>query len=140
MSGDRWYRSGPWAEDLSAAFRRAQEEGLADVGGGFEGRDIDGLWADGAWCEYMATRGTGSAASLHLLIDPEAEEEWATLRPLTGEEVRAWAPGGRPTRAEWLEARENGRIGYPAHGRGRCTVLYADGEPVEVMYWGSMSG
>ncbi|MFE6337387.1 hypothetical protein ACFVP3_20965 [Streptomyces sp. NPDC057806] len=58
------------------------------------------------------------------------------MRPLTDHEVRAWAPNGRPTQAEWVDALASERLDYPGRGRGNCTVLHSDGQPVEIAYWG----
>lgn len=135
MGGNGWFQTGPYHEDLSAAFRRAQEESLVNQGDGFEGRSIDDLWMDPEWWEYIGTGGTGSVVDQYALIAPDAEEEFGTMRPLTEQEVREWAPGGRPTYAEWSKALDELEF-YPGRGSGRCTVLYDDGKPVEMVYWG----
>ena len=73
---------------------------------------------------------------LYTLVDASADEVFATMRPLTEQEVLAWAPGGKPTHAQWVEADQAGLLPYPGRGCGRCTVLYRDDLPVEVAYWG----
>lgn len=52
------------------------------------------------------------------------------------QEVRAWAPHGRPTYAEWDDALDAGRLPHPGRAQGNCTVLYVDGRPSQIGHWG----
>ncbi|MFD9567069.1 hypothetical protein [Streptomyces sp. NPDC059994] len=59
------------------------------------------------------------------------------MRPLTDREVRAWAsPTGQPTHAQWADALDSETLHFPARGCGNCTVLYDDGQPAQIGYWG----
>jgi hypothetical protein len=108
--GNEWTSTGPYQRDLESAFRQAQEQELAKNDHGFPGRDIVDLWEDDGWREYILTGGTSS--------------------------VLDWAPEGRPTRERWTAALRSGAASFPGRGTGRCTILYRDGEPAEIGYWG----
>ncbi|MGW0703763.1 hypothetical protein ACWD0A_31550 [Streptomyces sp. NPDC002867] len=107
-------------------FRQAQEQELARDNCGFEGRTIDELWQDEEWKEYILTGGTGTVLDLVHMVDPAFTEWGPFMRPLTVGEVWAWAPSGRPTRAEWIDALETERLPYPGRACGNCTMLYRD--------------
>ncbi|MGW2398672.1 hypothetical protein ACWCYY_19180 [Kitasatospora sp. NPDC001664] len=135
MGGNAWTATGPYQEDLGAAFRKAQKDELTRDHHGFPGRDIVELWEDEAWQEYILTGGTCTVLDHHALIDAEAGDQFAMMRPLTEAEIRGWAPDGRPTREQW-EAATRRLLDPVERGIGRCTVLYRDGEPAEIGYWG----
>ncbi|MCF3133933.1 hypothetical protein [Streptomyces olivochromogenes] len=137
MGGNGWTQTGPYRRDLTAAFRQAQMEELAQDDHGFgAGRTIEALWLDPEWQEYIFTGGTGTVLDLPMVIEPTDPEDGPFMRPLTEEEVRAWAPDGRPTYADWDEALHSDRLDFPGRAQGRCTVLYTDGEPTHIGYWG----
>ncbi|MFF4971049.1 hypothetical protein [Streptomyces sp. NPDC001083] len=136
MGGDEWARTGPYQRDLSAAFRQAQEDELARDSRGFEGRSVEQLWRDPDWQEYIFTGGTGTVLDFPLMIEAEDTDDGPFMRPLTDSEVRAWAPHGRPTYEEWDAALDSGRLEFPGRSQGNCTVLYRDGRPVHIGYWG----
>ncbi len=50
--------------------------------------------------------------------------------------MRDWAPEGRPTREQWAAALRTWVLSFPGRGSGRCTILYREGEPAEIGYWG----
>ncbi|MEV7123867.1 hypothetical protein [Kitasatospora griseola] len=134
MGGNEWTMTGPYQEDLASAFRQAQDLELAQDDRGFPGLGIVELWRDEAWQEYIATGGTGAVLDFCELAVIEDEVPFV-MRPLSRGEVLAWAPGGRPTREQWDAAKR--RLLDPiGRGEGRCTVLYRDGRPAEVGYWG----
>ncbi|WP_431676701.1 hypothetical protein [Kitasatospora sp. KL5] len=136
MGGSGWWATGPYREDLAAALRLAQELELKDDDHNSGGMTVDELWQDEEWQEYILTGGTGSVLDQWRLIDAEAPDEEAMMRPLTDREVRTWAPTGRPTVAEWVDALVTGTLEYPPRASGRCTVLHTDGHPSAIGYWG----
>ncbi|MFI9361223.1 hypothetical protein ACIG5E_09190 [Kitasatospora sp. NPDC053057] len=81
----------------------------------------------------MTTEGFYSLIDAYAVDD--VDDDVAMMRPLTGSEVRSWAPNGRPTREQW-EAALPQLLNPVGRGIGRCTVLYQDGEPAEIAYWG----
>ncbi|MET9895072.1 hypothetical protein ABZZ47_33645 [Streptomyces sp. NPDC006465] len=137
MGGNSWTHTGPYEPDLAAAFRRAQKEQLSEDDHGFPGRTAEELWQDPEWHEYIFTGGTGTVLDQPELIDAtDQSNDGPYMRPLTDEEIRAFAPGGRPTFAEWDGALDSERLDFPGRAQGRCTVLYTDGEPTHMGYWG----
>ncbi|MDQ0792229.1 hypothetical protein [Streptomyces sp. B1I3] len=136
MGGNEWTSTGPYQADLAVAFRQAQEQELAKDDHGFPERSIVELWEDDDWLEYILTGGTCSVLDFYTLIDAEAGDEFAMVRPLTEVEVRSWARDGRPTHAQWDAALRAETLPFPGRGTGRCTILYRDGEPTEIGYWG----
>ncbi|MBK3570091.1 hypothetical protein [Streptomyces sp. MBT62] len=136
MGGNEWTSTGPYQENLESAFRQAQEQKLAEDDHGFPGRDIVDLWEDDGWREHILTGGTSSVLDFYDIVDAASGDEFAMLRPLAEDEVRDWAPEGRPTREQWIAALRSGAETFPGRGTGRCTILYSDGEPSEIGYWG----
>ncbi|WP_019066753.1 hypothetical protein [Streptomyces hokutonensis] len=136
MGGNEWTSAGPYQKDLESAFRQAQQQKLAENDHGFPGRDILDLCEDESWAEYILTGGTSSVLDFYDLVDAASGDEFAMMRPLTEDEVRDWAPEGRPTREHWAAALRSGAATFPGRGTGRCTILYRDGEPAEIGYWG----
>lgn len=136
MGGNEWTGIGPYEKDLAVAFRQAQEQELAKDDQGFTGQSIVDLWEDDDWREYILTGGTGTVLDFYALIDAAAGDEFAMMRPLTEDEVRSWIPEGRPTHEQWDAALRTDDLSFPGRGTGRCTVLYRDGEPAEIGYWG----
>ncbi|MFF6997316.1 hypothetical protein ACFY93_20485 [Streptomyces sp. NPDC008313] len=137
MGGNAWTDTGPYQPDLAAAFRRAQEEELAKDDHGFPGRTMEELWRDPEWHEYVFTGGTGTVLDFPAMIEATETDDGPYLRPLTDGEIRTWAPHGRPTMAEWDDALDSERLGFPDRAQGNCTVLYdADGRPTRIGYWG----
>jgi hypothetical protein len=137
MSGDCWWSTGSYEPDFEAAFLLAQEAELARGRYGDEGSSIADLWDDPGWREFIEVSGTGSVLDFPRLgPDPEDPDPLGTMQLLTDDEVKAWWASGRPTYAEWIDALVSGQLEYPGRACGRCTVLYRNGEPVEIGYWG----
>ncbi|MFJ3303358.1 hypothetical protein ACIPSA_09580 [Streptomyces sp. NPDC086549] len=136
MGGDCWRDTGPYQPDLAAAFRQAQTAELAKDDHGFGERTMEELWDDPAWQEYIFTGGTASVLDFPLMIEPTDPEDGPFMRPLTGDEIREWCPGGRPTYADWSAALDDHWLEYPDRAQGRCTVLYTDSRPTHIGYWG----
>jgi hypothetical protein len=136
VGGNGWHQTGAWQQDLSAAFRQEQDQELAQDNHGFAGRTIEELWKDEDWRKYILTGGTCGVLDQIKVVDPTHSEEGPFMRPLTGAEVRAWCPGGQPTHTDWLDAMESGRLPFPEPAGGHCTVLYRNGQPAQVGYWG----
>ncbi|WP_228717864.1 hypothetical protein [Kitasatospora acidiphila] len=104
MGGSDWWQTGPYQEDLAAAFREAQDRELAEDNHGFEGRTIDRLWSDEDWQEFILTGGTATVLDQVTVVDPGHTEHGPFMRPLTPDEIAVWCPDGRPTQAQWVAA------------------------------------
>ncbi|MFF2213812.1 hypothetical protein [Streptomyces antibioticus] len=103
---------------------------------GFEGRSVEELGQDTEWHEYDFTGGTGTVLDFPLMIEAGDNDDGPFIRPLTDDEVRAWAPHGWPTYDEWDAALDSERLDFPGRAQGNCTVLYRDGRPMQIGYWG----
>ncbi|WP_329404372.1 hypothetical protein [Streptomyces melanogenes] len=136
VGGSFGWQTGPYQQDLGAAFRQAQEQELAKDDHGFPERTLDQLWEDEGWQEYIFTGGTGSVLDLVDVVEPTDAGAGPFVRPLTDREVRAWAPTGQPSYADWADAMDSEALRFPARGCGNCTVLYDDGQPAQIGYWG----
>jgi hypothetical protein len=136
MGGNGWYQTGPYQQDLAAAFRQAQEEELAKDDHGFPGMTMDERWADPRWQEYILTGGTASVLDQVELIPATSPKDGPFLRPLTGPEIRTWCPSGRPTRDDWLAAMKSDALEYPDRAAANCTILYENDQPTLIAYWG----
>lgn len=134
MGGDCWRDTGPYQRDLAAAFRQAQTAELALRGLGE--RTVEELWDDPGWQEYVCTGGTATVLDFPLMIDPADPDDGPFMRPLTDDEIRAWCPDGRPSQPDWTDALDSGALEYPGRSQGRCAVLYTDGRPAGIGYWG----
>lgn len=136
MGGNGWHQIGPYQQDMGAAFRTAQDEELARDDRGFTGKTMAALWRDPEWQEFILTGGTGTVLDQIELVDATDTTDGPFMRPLTDEEVRAWCPTGRPTEAEWRDAMGTEPFEFPDRAAGNCTVLYEDGRPARIGYWG----
>lgn len=91
---------------------------------------LEELWTE-PYGEFMGENGT------HSILDLPSMEEISPLRP--GETAQTFGTD-RPTRADW-ERVARGRAEGVWHllgerWTGRCVLLYRDGEPDEVAFWG----
>lgn len=138
MGGDNWTTTGPYQQNIAAAFRQAQEQELANGIHDHTGRTIDELWEDPDWREYIFTGGTGSTLDFfELLTGGGHENEPGKMRLLTDAEVKAWAPDGKPTYGDWrIALKDSDLFGDLDRACGNCTVLYRNGQPTEIGYWG----
>ncbi|MFF8508236.1 hypothetical protein ACF064_09130 [Streptomyces sp. NPDC015492] len=136
MGGNAWTQTGPYQPDPAAAFRQAQEASLAANDHGFGGRAIEELWQDPDWNEYVYTVGTASVLDFPRTTEATDRGDHPYMRPLTDAEVRTWSPTARPTEEEWTRALDTGALPYPDRAQGNCTVLYTNGTPTNIAYWG----
>lgn len=137
MGGDCWSNTGPYQQNLAAAFREAQDQELAKGLHNNDDRTIDELWEDPEWQEYIFTGGTGSVLDFfEFLIGEGHANSGGRMRLLTDDEVRTWAPSGQPTYAEWQDALRSRELFDLDRACGNCIVLYKDGNPAEIGYWG----
>jgi len=91
---------------------------------------LDELWGE-PYGEFMGNNGT------HSILDIPTMED---IAPLSNDEVVETFKTDRPTRADW--DREAGQFARGvAHllgerWTGRCVLLFKNGEPDEVAFWG----
>jgi hypothetical protein len=92
---------------------------------------LEELWTEPYW-EFMGENGT------HTILDISSMEQISPLRP--GETAQTFGTD-RPTRADWdrVAPPHGGGVWHLVGERwtGRCVLLYRDGEPTEVAFWGA---
>ncbi|MBG6136256.1 hypothetical protein [Longispora fulva] len=91
------------------------------------------LWGSEVYHEFLGTNGT------HSILDvPSIGQDG--ISPVDAETVMRVFGADQPTRADWDRvAGEHARGVQGLLGdrwTGRCVVLFQDGEPVEVAFWG----
>lgn len=136
MGASAWHEPGPYDEDFSLALRAAQEIKLRSVRP--DVASIDDLWRDEEWLEYVGSEGTGSVLDLYKVVGADEPDDFATLRPMPAAAFRtAIGVWRRPEYSDFVEAYANDRLPQPqARGSARCAVVYRDGKPCEIVYWG----
>lgn len=89
--------------------------------------------------EFMGTCGTHSVIDV-VEVDSEdgAEQGFGTIRPLTQAECEELFGTVSPDRADYDAAGEDMLSDYVTGGRGtgRSVVLWAEGKPAEIAFWG----
>ena len=100
---------------------------------------VDDLVTEPYW-EFMGTSGTHSILDvLSVVPADDDEQEYATIRPLTDREYRELWGNPQPTRDDFGRVSNSAQLHeYVDAGRntGRAAVLWADGSPSEIAFWG----
>jgi hypothetical protein len=96
--------------------------------------------------EYLGTSGTGSIIEFRTVVPASFDgEAFYKIRVLSDAECVELFGVTQPARADFepLAVNESERLhDYVAGGRGhgRCVVLWADGAPAEIVFWGCSPG
>lgn len=139
MGADAWYQTGPYLPDFEQALHAVHVELMRQHDLDADGRTPQDLWQDEEWCEYVATGGTGSPLDLCRVVpqDNPAGNEFAAVRPMSPEEFSSLLRVRSPTYGDFVDGYVEGRIdNYTGRGCARCAVVYKDGAPHEIVYWG----
>ena len=150
MGGTGWSHIGPYRGSIAASLRAIQREVFAS--GQFQ------YWLDDPsisqrpatfeefWSSEKASHpegGTHSILDVSIIAEPEqlsadlaayAYDE--KIYPLSAEESRTVFGTAEPTRADFEHNRQSLPHDFD-RGSGRCVVLYREGQPDEVAFWGS---
>ena len=141
MGASRWEYFVPFEPDLASALTRLHQQ-VIDAQEYFIVLDRDEehpasreeiLARDGV--EYS---GTHSILDIDEVIEPDGEDGYATLRPLTEAERLHYFGTTTPAREDFERAGADDALG--SHGQrwsGYSTVLYQQDVPVEIAIWGS---
>jgi hypothetical protein len=88
----------------------------------------------------MGTSGTHSIIDVLTVVPADfSGEEFATIKPLSDAECAELFGVTQPTRADYTPQAGSDRLHeYVTGGRwaGRAVVLWADGTPAEIAFWG----
>jgi hypothetical protein len=134
---------GDLGEALAELRRRVFAEGSylspSEVGLGLPGpATLDELVQELYW-EFMGTCGTHSILDVLSVVPAHEEQGYATIRPLADREYRELFGSPQPTRDDFGRLGNTARLAeYVDAGRntGRAAVLWADGSPSEIAFWG----
>jgi hypothetical protein len=139
MGASEWYYFVPYQEDLGQAFTALQQQVLAerdyysDVVGEFESMAELG---EAKRTEDFWEAGTHSILDMHKIIDPTRPDAEGAIRPLAPDEVRSIFGADHPARPDFERHRASESYQDCPRWSGRCAVLYQDGKPHEIVFWG----
>jgi hypothetical protein len=140
-----WLYVVPYQEDLSAALDALRRQVFAE--GEFRHPDDEGLPVPGSvddllldiYAEFMGGTGTHSVIDvLHLVPAGVRDQDYCTVRPLTADEARQLFGSPAPDRLDFDAVPAMTLLDTVTAGRwtGRSVVLWADGKPDEIAFWG----
>lgn len=102
-------------------------------------RSLDDLHQEPYW-EFMGTSGTHSIIDVFAVVPVESGPgEFGTIRPLSEGECAELFGVVQPGRCEYATVAGSERLyDFITAGRwiGRSAVLWKDGEPTEIVFWG----
>ncbi|HET9144297.1 hypothetical protein [Actinophytocola sp.] len=135
MGASGWEYFVPYQADVGKAFAELQRQVLAD-GDYYQGEKYDSL------AELVAAKqqeefweeGTHSILDMHRVNHAFAADETGQIRELSPVEVDALLGSETPTRADFEQVDEP--CADFDSWQGRYTVLYQDGQPHELVFWG----
>ena len=99
----------------------------------------DDLWNNEYYWEFMGTNGTHSIIDVARVAPYNAEEQkFGTICPLTDDEHAVLFGSARPTRADYDRVQGAQALWEFLGERwtGRAAILWADGKPAEIAFWG----
>ena len=100
---------------------------------------VDDLVTEPYW-EFMGTSGTHSILDVLSVTSADDEaQSLATIRPLTAPESQDLFGTLQPSRADFGRASDSGQLYEWVHGdrgTGRAVVLWGEGAPAEIAFWG----
>jgi hypothetical protein len=146
-----WEYVVPYQEDLGAALDALRRQVFASgeyLKPGFYGDvfdlpepgSVDDLFEQKQYWEFMATSGTHSIIDVTRVVPVDFDyEEFSTIRPLSEAEYVALFGVAQPGRADFTPLSNSERLDeFVTGGRwtGRAAVLWADGAPAEIAFWG----
>ena len=139
MGASDWHYVVDYREDAAAAFAELQRTVMAagDFYRGLGDRHAFTSMADLEAARNTETfwdEGTHSILDMVTVVAPDAQDETAAVRVLRDDEVRAQFGTDRPTTADF--ERFLATEWYVNRWEGRATVLYRDGQPTGLAFWG----
>jgi hypothetical protein len=151
MGASDWEYVVPYQPDLGAALDALRRQVFAsgeyvkpsfygDVFDLPEPRSVDDLTEQEQYWEFMGTSGTHSIIDVpNVVLAGFTGEEFGTIRLLSDAECAELFGATQPSRADYTPLAGSERLHeYVTGGRGtgRAVVLWADGTPAEIAFWG----
>jgi hypothetical protein len=146
-----WEYVVPYQEDLGSALDALRRQVFAsgeylkpsyygDVFDLPEPASLDDLFEQEQYWEFMGTSGTHSIIDVGSVVPADfSGEEFGTIRLLSDDEYVQLFGVAQPGRADFTALANSDRLHkYVTGGRwtGRAAVLWADGAPAEIAFWG----
>ncbi|MFE3202355.1 hypothetical protein [Embleya sp. NPDC059237] len=145
MGGSGWSYVVPYREDVGAALEALRAEEFA-AGHNWSPTDWDlpapaspdDLWQNELYWEFMGTHGTHSVLDVNRVIDVGEDHDFGTVRPLAASVIREGFGSDRPSRADFdgMDFGTLDALDDALRWSGHCMVLYRDGIPHEIAFWG----
>src|SRR5262249_38307800 len=105
-----------------------------------EPESVDDLTEQEQYWEFMGTSGTHSIIDVPKVVPVDFKgKEYGTIRPLSDREYVELFGVAQPSHAEYAQVAGSEPLDdYFTGGRwtGRAAVLWADGTPAEIVFWG----
>lgn len=151
MGASSWEYVVKYQEDVGAALDQLRRQVFADgdylkpdfYGDVFdlpEPESVDDLTEQEQYWEFMGESGTHSIIDVNNVVPADFDgEEFGTVRLLSEAESVNLFGTARPGRGEWSpKAGSESLYDFVTGGRwtGRAAVLWADGLPSEIAFWG----
>lgn len=152
MGASGWEYVVPYQQDLGAALDELRREVFASgdylkpsfYGDRFadlpEPESVDDFVKQEQYWEFMGTSGTHSIIDILTVVSVDFKgEEYGTVRPLSDNEYVELFGVAQPSHAEYAQVAGSEPLDdYITGGRwtGRAAVLWADGTPAEIVFWG----
>lgn len=151
MGASAWEYAVPYQADLGAALAALRRQvfdagdylkpSFYGVNGGPLGvpdpGSLDDLYTEPYW-EYMGTSGTHSVIDVNTVVPADDVDDFGTVRPLRDYECVLLFGTDRPGRQEYEALAGSERLLECVTERwtGRAVVLWKDGQPAEIVFWG----
>jgi hypothetical protein len=151
MGASGWEYVVPYQRDLGAALDALRRQVFAEgdyltpdyYGEVFadlpEPGSVDDLLQEQYW-EFMGESGTHSVIDVHEVVPADfTGEEFGTVRPLSEAEYAELFGSVQPSRDDFTALSNSERLYDSVTGgrwTGRAAVLWADGAPAEIAFWG----
>ena len=151
MGASGWEYVVPYQQDLGAALDSLRREVFAagefvkpssygDVFDLPEPGSVDDLTEQEQYWEFMGTSGTHSIIDVLSVIPAGFDrDDFGTIRPLSEAECAELFGAAQPGRTDYESLAGTERMhGYVTGGRwtGRAAVLWENGAPAEIVFWG----
>ncbi|NUP47871.1 MAG: hypothetical protein HOW97_11250 [Catenulispora sp.] len=137
MGASSWSYREKYRGDIASTLEALRSEVFEQSPYRADGDTLEDVWGDE---EFMGTIGTHSILDIYRLVAPETPRGCLcyhnNMRPLTEDELMAAFECPRPTLATFREAEEAGRLPHDGRWNGCCVVIYKNGQPDEVAFWG----
>ncbi|GAA1993886.1 hypothetical protein [Catenulispora subtropica] len=149
MGASGWSYVTPWRGSIEETMAALQSEVFAEYFSTWpqdrRPADIAELWSgderdEDTWAGFMGAQGTHTILDVRGLVPPDTRVDYLfnTMRPVPVAEIIETFGHDKPTRAEYEQLGDaSPLLDDDGSWTGRCLVLYQNGLPEAVAFWGS---